>query len=196
MTKDKMQNLLQNADRMAGPPGTVSVGLAGITRQHAHHRHRRKIVASLSVAAVIMLSVGIWQWTAGVGRINEQKRIAKMQADMQFLRAQADVTLKVVNELLERQRRQQRIAELRAKLAAIDDPLEKMNEEIETTAFTIVYFADKKLQRPGQKAAAIEDYKTVLRLYPQTRSAEKAKQRLAQLQDNSTIPKTLKGEML
>jgi len=191
MTKDKIQNLLQNADRMAGPPGPVPVNTTAIARLRARRYHRRKIVASLSVAAVIMLSVGIWQWTAGVGRINEQKRIATMERDMQFLRAQADVTLKVVNELLDRQRQQQRIAELRAKLAAIDDPLEKVNEEIEKTAFIIVYHADKKWQQPSQKAAAIEDYKTVLRLYPQTRSAEKAKQRLREIQENSANRNTI-----
>jgi len=179
---------------MAGPPGPVSVGLESITRRHVH-RHR-KVIASLSIAAAIIFIVGAWQWTANVGRINEQKRIAKMQTDMQLLRAQTDATLKVINKLLEYQQRQQRIAKLKAKLAAMDDPLEKVKEQIETTAFIIVYYADKKLQRPGQKADAIEDYKTVLRLFPETRSAEKAKQRLAEIQNNSTTPNTLKGDTL
>jgi len=196
MTRDKIQNLLQNADRMAGPPRPVSVGLQSVARRHVHHRHHRNIIASLSAAAVIIFSLGAWQWTAKLGRINEQKRVAKMQTDMQLLRAQTDATLRVVNELLERQKQQQRIAELRAKLAAIDDPLEKVKEQIEKTAFIIVYQADKKWQRPSQRAAAIADYKTVLRLFPDTRSAEQAKQRLAQIQNNSTIPNTLKGDTL
>lgn len=187
--QERIKSLLQQADRMAGPPEPVSIDLQSITHRHVHRR--RKVVACLSIAAAIIFIAGAWQWTARVGRINEQKRIATMETDLQLLRAQTSATLKVVNELLERQRQQQRIAELRAKLAAIDDPLEKVNEQIETTAFIIVYYADKKWQRPSQRAAAIEDYKSVLRLFPDTRSAEKAKQRLREIQENSANHKII-----
>jgi len=192
--QERIKSLLQQADRMAGPPEPVSVGLQSITRRHVHRR--RKIVACLSIAAAIIFIAGAWQWTVKVGRINEQKRVAAMETDLQLLRAQTNATLKVVNELLDRQRRQQRIAELRAKLAAIDDPLEKVNEEIETTAFIIVYYADKKWQRPSQRAAAIEDYKSVLRLFPETRSAEKAKQRLGEIENQSETHNNSKGNLI
>lgn len=192
--QEKIESLLQQADRMAGPPGPVSVGLQSITRRHVHRR--RKVVACLSIAAAIIFIAGAWQWTVKVGRINEQKRVAAMETDLQLLRAQTNATLKVVNELLERQRRQQRIDELRAKLAAIEDPLEKVNEEIEKTAFIIVYYADKKWQRPSQRAAAIEDYKSVLRLFPDTRSAEKAKQRLGEIENQSETHNNSKGNLI
>lgn len=192
--QEKIESLLQQADRMAGPPEPVSVGLQSITRRHVHRR--RKVVACLSIAAAIIFIAGAWQWTVKVGRINEQKRVAAMETDLQLLRAQTNATLKVVNELLERQRQQQRIAELKARLAAIEDPLEKVNEEIETTAFIIVYYADKKWQRPSQRAAAIEDYKSVLRLFPETRSAEKAKQRLGEIENQSETHNNSKGNLI
>lgn len=192
--QEKIESLLQQADRMAGPPEPVSVGLQSITRRHVHRR--RKVVACLSIAAAIIFIAGAWQWTVKVGRINEQKKVATMETDLQLLRAQTNATLKVVNELLERQRQQQRIAELKARLAAIEDPLEKVNEEIETTAFIIVYYADKKWQRPSQRAAAIEDYKSVLRLFPETRSAEKAKQRLGEIENQSETHNNSKGNLI
>jgi|GEM_PF-6213125 len=192
--QETIESLLQQADRMAGPPGPVSIDLQSITHRHVHRR--RKVVACLSIAAAIIFIACAWQWTVKVGRINEQKRIATMETDLQLLRAQTDVTIRVVNELLQRQRRQQRIDELKARLAAIEDPLEKVNEQIETTAFIIVYHADKKWQRPSQKAAAIEDYKSVLRLFPDTRSAEKARQRLGEIENQSETHNNSKGNLI
>ena len=194
--QERIKSLLQHADRMAGPPGPVPVDLTSITRRHAHRSRRRKIVTFVSIAAVIVLAVGAWQLAARVTATNEQRRIVAMETDLQLLRAQTNATLKVVNELLERQRRQQRIAELRAKLAAIEDPLEKVNEEIETTAFIIVYYADKKWQRPSQRAAAIEDYKSVLRLFPDTRSAKKARKRLAEIENHPNTHNNSKGNLI
>ena len=45
-------------------------------------------------------------------------------------------------------------------------------------------------------AEAIEDYKTVLRLFPDTRSAKKAKQRLGEIENQSETHNNLEGNLI
>ena len=195
MTEEKLKNLLAAADRAAGPPAPVSITLAAVTRRRTRHKLQR-LTAVAAAAVAVIIAGGLWHWTAITAKTNEQNRIARLESDLRRLQVQSDATVKVINDLLEHSERQQRMARLQAKLAAIGDPIAKANEEVETAAFIIVYQADRKWQQFSQTKAAIDDYNTVLKLFPQTRSAKTAKERLAEIQNDSTSPKTLEGDML
>ncbi|GAG51767.1 unnamed protein product, partial [marine sediment metagenome] len=63
MTEDKIKNLLQEADRMAGLPGPVSANLSAIVRRRAHRRHLLvSLTPPLAAAAVILIAAGIWSF--------------------------------------------------------------------------------------------------------------------------------------
>jgi len=119
------------------------------------------------------------------GDTNEQVRLAMLQAEVQQLRAQTDSTLKLVREVIKRQRRRSRLQELEAKLARIPDPLEEMQRQADKTAFVLVYQANRMYNELDQKDSAIETYNRVIDLFPKSKWADVARRRLAEIQNSS-----------
>jgi len=54
MTEDKIENLLQKTDQMAGGPASVSAKLSAVVRRRAHRRRIATFAAPFAVAAVII----------------------------------------------------------------------------------------------------------------------------------------------
>ncbi|MHC4574679.1 MAG: tetratricopeptide repeat protein [Planctomycetota bacterium] len=189
MTEDKIRSLLQRADKVAGPPARPPANLTAAVRRRAHRRRKRNLVASVAAAATILIAVGVWSLaTRTTERRSEQERIASLEAQLHQLQARADATLNLIKEVLEREQQQRRLAELQAKLASIGDPLEEVQEQVEKTAFILVYQADRMYLELDQKDSAVRTYRRVVELFPQTRSADTAKQRLSEIQ-NSLVNK-------
>ena len=59
MTEDRIENLLGQADRTAGPPAPVLVNLAAV-RRHAGRSRAVRTVGSGAIAAVLLITLGIW----------------------------------------------------------------------------------------------------------------------------------------
>ncbi len=152
MTEDKIKNLLQEADRMAGGPGLVPADLADVVRRRARFRHVANTTVRIAAAAVVLAAIGIWQVgdkadeKAGVPLVAQetslQERPVVSQADIQELVARTDALVEFVHEVLEQERSRHRLAELEAKLASIPDPLDEMQKGIDKTAFILLYQAD------------------------------------------------------
>lgn len=181
MTEDKIKNLLQKADQMAGRPVPVSVDLSTILRR-ANRRHVANLVVRITAAAVVVTALGIWSFNAKKTR--DRQRIVALEIQIKQLQAQTDATLNFIREVLENDRRERRLNELRAQLARIPDPLEETQKQVDKTAFILVYQANRMYRELDQKDSAIKAYNRVIELFPQSRWAEEARQRLSEIQNN------------
>ena len=190
MTEDKIKNLLQKADQMAARPTPVSANLAAAVRRRADHRRITNIAVPIAAAAMLLIACGVWHLSTKTDQTTRDKdKIASLETQIQQLQARTDATLKLIQEVLDRQRQQRRLNQLEAKLASIPDPLEEIREQVDTAAFYIVYQADRKFNELNLKDSAIADYRRVIELFPQTQSAEVARKRLENIGNNSVNKK-------
>ncbi|MHC4646863.1 MAG: tetratricopeptide repeat protein [Planctomycetota bacterium] len=185
MTEDRIESLLRMADQSAGAAPSAPAGLAGAVRRRARRRQIRNIITPVAAAAGIVIGVGLWSLlTTLAERTAERQRITSLEIQLAQLQVRADATLKLIQDVLEKERQQRKFAELQAELASIPDPLEEAQEQIEKTAFILVYQADRMYQDRNQQGSAVQTYNRVIERFPQTRSAQTARQRLSEIQTN------------
>lgn len=193
MIDDKIKNLLQKADHSA--PGTAldSSHLASAVRHRAERRRTVNFVSSAAAAALILIVLGVFYFINGTAETKQRPdKVASLQAEVKELQARADATLKLLREVLEYERRQDRLNELQAQLAAIPDPLEEIREQVDKTAFILVYQADRMYRELNQKDSAVRTYKRVIELFPETQWAEVAGRRLSEIQTNKANKNNIK----
>ena len=182
MTQDQIENLLNQADRTAGPPAPVSVKLAAI-RRRAGRRRNIATAASVAAAAVLILTIGILSHTTNtLDAPQPQQRIAKLEDQIKHLQATTDAALKLIGEVLEDDRNQRRLGALHAQLESIPDPREEIRKEVDKTAFNLVYQADRLYYEVKQTGSAVEAYKQVIMLFPKNQWADVARERLADIE--------------
>jgi hypothetical protein len=200
MDSDRIEELLQQADERAGVP-RLTPNLAG--RTYRVYAQRRRVRAGLSVAASMLIVAGIIHMGRGivfrgdttelrqdvvVGRDGPQQavqvEIEQLRAEVAQLRAEAEERKAILTEVLKRQERQERIDRLEAlerQVRQQGDPSAEVNRLVERAALVILYQADRKYNELDLKESAIADYRQVIKLYPETRWAESARQRLADI---------------
>jgi len=195
MPEDKIEELLHEADWTAGRPAEVRVDLSRI-RRRAHRRRYVSIVGPVATAAVLMVALGIWSVTLTVPPPTpEQERIADLENQVRQLQARTDAAMSLIQEMLEQERRQQRLDELEAELASIPDPFEEMQKQVDKTAFMLVYQADRLYRELNQTASAVEAYNRVIRLFPKNRWAQVARQRLEKIKNKRSNQTDSKGDL-
>jgi tetratricopeptide (TPR) repeat protein len=186
MTGDNLERLLQETDRTAGPPDEVHIDLAAV-RRRAHRRTFLRLASPIAAAAVLLLAVGLWNHAIRApDRNDEPEKIASLEAQVKQLVARTDAALSLIHEVLEDERRQQRLDELEAQLASIGDPIEEMREQVDKTAFILVYQADRLYKELNQTDSAIENYNRVIELFPENRWAKVARQRLDEIENTKS----------
>jgi len=195
MPEDKIEELLHEADWTAGRPAEVRVDLSRI-RRRAHRRRYVSIVGPVATAAVLMVALGIWSVTLTVPPPTpEQERIADLENQVRQLQARTDAAMGLIQEMLEQERRRQRLDELEAELASIPDPFEEMQKQVDKTAFMLVYQADRLYRELNQTASAVEAYNRVIRLFPKNRWAQVARQRLEKIKNKRSNQTDSKGDL-
>ena len=181
--EDKIKNLLQEADRMAGLPGPISANLAAAVRRRAHRRHFISVAAPLAAAAVVLIAVGILSLAVRTTETTqEQEKIALLETQLKQLQARTDATLNLIQEVLADEQRQQRLDELEAQLASIPDPLEEIQKQVDKTAFILVYQADRMYRELNRTDSAVETYNRVIELFPKNRWAQVAREQLSEIE--------------
>jgi uncharacterized protein YoxC len=193
--EDRIQNLLQDADRMAGRPRPVSVDLS-VLRRRARQRRFVRFAVPASAAAAVLVVLGLWAYVSNrVTATPEHERIASLENQVKALQARTDAALKLVHEVLEDERRQRRLDELQAELASIGDPLEEIREQVDKTAFMLVYQADRMYRELGQKRSAVQIYRRVIDLFAESPSAEVARQRLSEIRKDENVKGQIQKEI-
>ena len=184
MTDEKIKNLLKETDRLAGAPVEVKVNLAAI-RRRVNRRRILYFAGPVAAAAALIIAVALWQCTSKHTKITppEQKPlIASNDTQLQQLQDSTDQAMKIIQAALEKERNQQKSNELDAQLAAIPDPLEKIQQEVDRTAFILVYSADRMYKELNLTDSAVETYKRVIELFPENQWAKVAQERLDKIQ--------------
>ena len=195
MSDDKLEKLLQEADRTAGPPAQVRVNLCE-TRRRANRRRFLNIVGPVAAAAVLMVALGIWIAILRTERTaTEQDRIATLEMEVKQLQAKAGAAMSLIQQMLEDERRRQRLEELEAQLASIPDPLEELQKQVDKTAYILIYQADRLYKELNQTDSAVENYNRVIELFPENRWADVARQRLTEIETKKSDKTDSKGEI-
>jgi len=192
MTEDKLKNLLQKADRTAGPPEPVSVKLTDI-RSRANRRRILYLKAPAAAAAIILIAIGILMISNKTQQPDQQEKIASLESQIRQLQVSTDAAISLINEVLETERRQNQLNELEVQLASMPDPLEEVQKQVDKTAFILVYQADRLYRELNQRESAVEAYKRVIQLFPENQWAQVARQRLAQIKEKQSGKTNLKG---
>ena len=195
MREDEIKKLLQRADKTAGGPSPVRVNLSAI-----HHRANHKKIITLAVpltaAAVLMVVLGILVLRfENTGPTEEQKKIALLENQVKQLQARTNAAFDFIQQVLEEERRQNRLDKLEAQLASIPDPLEEVQKQVDKTAFILVYQADRLYRELNQTDSAVENYKRVIELFPENRWAKVARQRLKEIENKKSDKSNSKGEL-
>lgn len=195
MNDEQIKNLLEDADRTARPPQYGAVRARDI-RLRLRRRRLLAIAAPAAAAAVLLCGVALW---SGRRRpegpaAEPQERIASLQEQVRQLQEQTETTMRLVQEVLAKERQDRRLAALHAELARIPDPAQELQRQADKTAFALVYQADRMIGELNQIESAVEAYEQVVRLFPETRSAEVARERLAQIRNQRFNKSPMEGE--
>jgi tetratricopeptide (TPR) repeat protein len=189
-----METLLQRADSVADGPVFGHITAVGIRRRI----HRRRIIRTavpLTAAAVVVVAIALGALSGKPhGPEPEPQRIASLEEQVRQLQVQTDATLKLVQEVLESDRRQRRLAALETELASIPDPMRQIEQQVDKTAFLLVYQADRLYQELNQTESAVAAYKEVIQLFPDNRWAQVARERLSQIEQRQINKSDDKGE--
>ncbi len=195
MTEDKIRNLLQQADRMAGRPARVGVDLSTV-RRRANRRRLASLVGPVAAAAVLMIALGLWSLAIRTPEPKgEQRKIASLETQIKQLQASTDAALALIHEVLEDERRQSLLDKLEAELASIPDPLEEIRKRVDKTAFILVYQADRLYRELNEAESAVETYNRVIRLFPRNQSATVARQRLLEIENTKYLRRQIHKEI-
>lgn len=184
MMEDKIKNLLQEADRMAGLPPPISVNLSAAVRRRAHRRRFLNLAAPLAAAAIILVAAGIWNLANRTAETTREKeKIALLETQLKQLQVRTDAALNLIQDVLEKEQKQHSLDELEAQLASIPDPLEEIQKEVDKTAFILVYQADRLYRELNRTDSAVETYNRVIELFPKNRWAQVARQRISEIEN-------------
>jgi len=193
MIDDKLKNLLQKADSFAGPPDSVRIDISTL-RRRTHHRHIKYSLAPLAAAAVLLIAVAIWKLPSRAPETTTgQDKIVSLESQIKRLQASTDAAIDLIHQVLEQEKRQSQLNELQAQLASMPDPLEEIQQQVDKTAFILVYQADRLYRELNQTESAVETYKRVIELFPENQWAQVARERLAQIKEKQSYKIELKG---
>jgi TolA-binding protein len=139
------------------------------------------VAAPMAVAAMVLVGAALGAICVRAEK-PEPRRIASLEEQVKQLQAQNDATLKLVQEVLEKDRQDRRLASLNAELASIPDPMREIDRQVDKTAFILVYQADKLYKELNQTDSAVRAYKEVIQLFPTNQWADVARERLSQIE--------------
>lgn len=197
MSEERIKILLERADEAAGRPAFGYVSHAGIRRRVLRRRLLRVTIPA-AAAAVALVGLALWAICMQTkGPPLEPQRLASLEGQVRQLQAQTDATLRLVREVLERDRRERHLASLEAELTRIPDPMQEVERQVDKTAFLLVYQADRLYKELNQTESATRAYKEVIQLFPDNQWADIARERLSEIEQrqiNKSDQPNRKGE--
>lgn len=194
MNDERIQSLFHRTDDAARRPVFGDLSAAGIRRRI----HRRRVIrtgVSLAAAAAVTIAIVLPViCTRTEAPRSQPQRIASLEEQVEQLQARTDAALKLVQEVLERDRQERRLAALEAELASIPDPRRQIEQQVDRTAFLLIYQADRLYLELNQTESAVTAYKELIQLFPDNRWANVARERLSQIEQRQINKSEDKGE--
>jgi hypothetical protein len=187
MNDDHLRTLIEKADAGVAPPETSAAELSSLARTLYRRRERRRMAAA-TTAVIILCVVGAWRaswvWN-GVGKTTiadvsptSAGDIAALKQNFAKLEQKIQLQEQIIERLLAADRYNRLKAELEQHLLK-STGRELLDEQLSRTAGTIMLCADEENKMPAYKESARESYNLVIKTFPQTVWAEKARDRLA-----------------
>lgn len=183
MPVDQLQDLLRRADAEAGPPPRLPSDLPARVLSRARRAQERTGLAG-SVAAALLLAIGVATFlraTAPSEPAAVEAVERRLTADVAALEREADSRATVARRFAELRTRDERLAALQA-AAARPDPVQRAEQEVDQTAFVLLQQGDHLYRDLGLKEPAADSYRRTARLFPQTRWAGLANERLTEME--------------
>jgi len=188
MNQEKIETLLQRADDLAGRPAFGHVTAVEI-RLRVHRRRIIRTAVPLTAAAAVAVTVGIVAVCTRTQNPEPEpapQRIASLEEQVKQLQERTDATLQLVQQVLEQDRRQRRVAAAEAELASVPDPVQQVERQVDKTAFLLIYQADRLYKELNQTESAVAAYKEIIQLFPTNRWAEVARERLTEIDEHKS----------
>lgn len=104
--------------------------------------------------------------------------MAQLEADVALLKASTATLLAKLDELTKQQERSWAISRVQARLQEIPDPAAHVQQQADQAALFLMQQAEVLWQKPAKRMIAISFYKQIIKLYPDSPSASKARIRL------------------
>lgn len=192
MNDDRLEQLLEDADRSASPP-KGSADLA----QHVFRTARRRAKARQSIrlcGAAILASLVAWfVWAKPRPKIAIDSRnlvrahptlvsseIKQVKVELAELDLQASLHEQTAKALVQFRRADRRRihADSERALLMTQDPQARLDEQRELAAYIIVERGDRLLRQSNDGSAAAAVYRRAIELFPDSAQASIARQRL------------------
>ena len=179
MEPNTLPQLLRQADREAGGPRPIAGDLPGRVRQLARRR-RRILVRNGALAVGLVVTLGV---LLGPQLRRQQESVSIPIANSSAPSLDNELlALKAEAESL----RAEILAAQPAPARAIPRPVmvtRSVDDELERAAYLIVYQADRYHHELDMPESAIASYRQTIDLFPRTRAAQTARDRLSQLEN-------------
>lgn len=180
MEEERIRQLLQEAEGVQQIKAPAAVDIAASVRRRARYIRNRNVSLKLAAAAVILTAAGIW--VLQIQKDLEAERIALAERQIAELSIRTDAVVNLLDEVLEKERRQKELAEIEARLVSVGDPMEDIEREVDKAAFVLVYQADIMYRQLEQTDSAVKTYKQVIEYFGDNRWAEVARERLKEIE--------------
>ncbi len=175
MQDDELRTILQSAERDLAAGTLDATKLAASVRSLRRARHRRRMMWAASVSVVATMAGTGWYMSRDLNSPNgKQAQQVAIVTDEEIQRLEAEAAAH------ERNARALMVAQP-VSSPLDDDPLADIREQIDIVAYRMVQRADELQGDMTLTEKAIEAYRSVLRLFPGTYSAEVAQQRLDEI---------------
>ncbi len=197
MGNDPLKKLLQQADALAGSPPAMPGDLVERVRRLAVGRRRVRV--GINAAAAILLAVGItllWSQASTPLRPASEPQVVDsgppqpdveaIKAEIERLHREADIRLAVVRRTQEILEEMRRFEELK-KQPALPDAVANARREVDKAAYVLVSQADRMCRKLDLCDSAAVKYRRVVDLFPDSRWATVARQRLSELETKGDV---------
>lgn len=187
MNDDRLRRLIEKADVGVAPPGAGAGELSSMVRTLYRLRVRRRL-ALTATGIVLLCVVGAWRASSfwhGTDKTSIADISPAPAADITALKgklAELEEQIQRQEQIIERLLAAERSNRLQAEA---DERLlrptgrELLDQQLSQTAGTMFLCADEENKLPGYKQSARDSYNLVIKTFPQSIWAEKARDRLA-----------------
>lgn len=196
MPADRLTQLLQRADRAAGPlPALPGDFVARVLRRS---RRTRRLPLTLSAAAALLLALGLsltqWPTRQEVPDAPNPQFAGTVDPELAALQARIDAQVRLIAQLQDHQDRAQRAQALQVRLAASQrglqatDPSRQARAAADRAAEILVRHASKLQTELDLPVPAMDAYRMAIALFPDAPWTAVARDELIKLQHDKGGP--------
>ncbi len=175
MNEINLKKQLKQADQMSHLPEVDADSvIVGVRRRLNHRKQTRRYNLAAAAAIVVLCFFTAQKYQSW----QKDRQIARLQQDVQELTRQTEATLAKLEQLLDSQETALQ------NVARYSDPEYKIKAAVDEAAFVLMYQAQRMTEKYNNKESAAGYYRQVIQYFADTPSAETAKIKLSQLEQN------------